>query len=67
MFRVKLNVGFDELAWFDDSPDAGSPDCVCSYCGFVISEDVDVAYRFFRPSDNTELRLHMECLQIMMK
>lgn len=21
------------LRWFDDSPDAGSPACICSYCG----------------------------------
>lgn len=26
------------IRWFDDSPDAGEPDCVCSYCGERMEE-----------------------------
>lgn len=65
-FLIKLNVGFDELAWFDTSPDQGHPDCICSYCGFVIQEDDD-SCRFFRQSDNTEVRLHVECFRLLSK
>jgi len=28
--QIKINIGFDELAWFDKSPEAGDPDCICS-------------------------------------
>lgn len=24
------------IAWFEDSPDAGDPRCICSWCGDVI-------------------------------
>lgn len=59
---IELKIDPDQLAWFDTSPDAGDPDCICSYCGFVITED-DVPIRFFRESNNTEARLHIECFR----
>jgi len=64
--RIKINIGFDELAWFESSPDAGDINRICSYCGFVISKDDD-SCRFCRPSDNKEVRLPMECFQLLLK
>lgn len=49
---------FGDLTWFNDSPDTGDPACVCSLCGKVIEEG-EIPLRIFRPSNNTELRLHM--------
>lgn len=48
-----------ELKWFSDSPDMGSPECICSYvpCSGVISE---VPVRIFR-EDGKELRFHFKC------
>ena len=34
--KISLNIKSEDLAWFEMSPDAGDPDCICSYCGFVI-------------------------------
>src|SRR6266498_5888922 len=48
------------LTWFSDSPDAGDPTCICSFCGDMIEED-EMPLRIFRESDNTEMRLHMKC------
>jgi len=48
------------LTWFKDSPDRGDPACICSLCGEIIDED-EMPLRMFRDSDNTELRLHMDC------
>jgi hypothetical protein len=43
----RLNIEPDELAWFDTCPDAGDPDCICSYCSFVVQDDDDLI-RFWR-------------------
>jgi hypothetical protein len=59
---IELKIELDQLAWFKTSPDAGDPDCICSYCGFVIPED-DWPIRIFRECDNTEARLHLECFR----
>lgn len=36
----------NEITWFDNSPDAGDPDCLCSWCNKVIGED-ELPIRFF--------------------
>ena len=48
---LKLNIPLCDLAWFDTSPDVGDPNCICSYCGFVIREDDDLI-RFWRRGDD---------------
>jgi hypothetical protein len=48
------------LTWFEDSPDTGDPACICSFCSKVIEEGL-IPLRIFRSSDDTELRLHVDC------
>lgn len=47
----------DRITWFSDSPDKGTRECICSWCGHVIFEEP------FRNWDqyNRELRLHEKC------
>lgn len=47
------------LKTFDESPDAGDPHCVCSYCDCRIDED-ETPYRCW--SEGKEIRLHERCL-----
>ena len=63
---LKFNIPLCHLAWFETSPDAGDPDCICSYCGFVIPED-DVPARFLCEGGKLEIRLHWECLKLLTK
>ena len=53
--------GDPELRWFADSPDAGDPLCICSYCLCLIEEGA-VPIRFFG-EDNREQQLHEDCFQ----
>ena len=46
---------------FTDSPDAGSPACLCSRCGDVISEEQAPALRVFDDELNVEYRYHITC------
>ena len=62
--EIKINIPLCHLAWFETSPDAGDPDCICSYCGFVIPED-EVPVRLFGKSDKLEIRLHSECIRLL--
>lgn len=55
-----------ELTYFDDSPDAGTPECICSYCGFMIGAD-EVPLRIFSNKENKEARLCMNCLEVFSK
>lgn len=64
--NIALAIAGDDLAWFEDSPDAGDPACICSYCGFAITED-QLCYRTFCKTDNTEARLCDNCLQLLDK
>ena len=63
---LKFNIPLCELAWFETFPDAGDPDCICSYCGFVFLKD-DALIRFFGESGKFEIRLHAECYRILTK
>lgn len=54
-------TGATELRWFDDSPNAGDPLCICSYCECLI-EEAAVPIRFFG-EDKREQRLHADCFQ----
>lgn len=59
-----MRLRFDEepeLKFFPDSPDAGHYACICSYCEEVIDEAPVI--RFFRKDDNSEARLHKDCLE----
>lgn len=51
-----------ELKFWPDSPEAGDPMCICSYCEEII-EDAPVI-RFFDREKNTEARLHLECFKV---
>jgi len=71
--KLNLNIGCDELAWFETSPDAGDPDCICSYCGFVIPEG-EVPIRLSHDchqedcaQKNREARLHQDCFRLLAK
>ena len=60
----QLPIEFDPdivgLHWFDDSPDPGTPECVCSWCGNLIQEG-DTLLRIFHYSEHSEARLHVVC------
>lgn len=56
-----ITVDFSKLKWFTDSPFAGDPDCICSLCGKIISED-DVPIRMWNEKKPIkEIRLHWNC------
>ena len=60
-----LGLSFDEepeLKFFNDSPDAGDPACICSYCEEVINDAPVI--RFFDREKDTEARLHVDCLEV---
>lgn len=59
----QLQVPINALTWFDDSPDAGDPDCFCSWCRLPIGER-EHPIRLFReisPKDVLEARFHDAC------
>lgn len=53
---------FHLLTWFEDSPNAGDPGCICSLCKKLI-EEVETPLRMIRERDNHELRLHRHCAE----
>ena len=70
---LNLNIKCDDLAWFETSPDAGDPDCICSYCGFVITKD-EVPIRLSHDCHQEdcalkkrEARLHQACFRLLVK
>jgi hypothetical protein len=67
----RLQIHCEELAWFETSPKAGDPECICSYCGFVIPE-TDIPIRLYhtckRPDcdfEKKEARLHQACFGLL--
>ena len=46
------------LRWFDDSPEAGDPACICSHCDKIIADEVPI--RLWN-AHNQEARLHQRC------
>lgn len=71
--EITLNINWDDLALFETSPDVGDPDCICSYCGFVIQED-EVPIRFGHTCNlpdcdckDKEARLHQACFRLLAK
>lgn len=46
-----------EIRWFTNSPNAGDPDCFCSWCGLVITE---CAVRLLSVDETREARFHVE-------
>lgn len=50
----------EKVTWFTDSPRAGDPKCVCSYCRNPIVHG-ELPVRSRRQRDNAELRLHILC------
>lgn len=60
----ELQVPLTALLWFTDSPDAGDPGCLCSWCGKVIERGVPIRmYREITPRDVLEARLHDACCE----
>lgn len=53
----------EDLTWFDNSPDPGDPECKCSLCWEVISED---PIRMWNRAGQ-ECRLHERCLMLVVK
>lgn len=49
------------VTWFADSPDAGDPKCLCSFCYDLITEEQAPAIRVFDTEKNLEARFHQEC------
>ena len=55
------------ITWFRDSPDAGDPRCLCSWCGERIGEDEAPVIRMFDSDANTEARFHRGCYYAVMQ
>lgn len=54
-----------QIPFDEKSPDAGDPDCMCSYCGFQIKED-DMPIRMFtKTKPMKEARFHISCFEIV--
>lgn len=59
------------LAWFNDSPDAGDPRCICSYCSERIEQQAEGEDDFLNDYEgepirmwdgaNGEMRFHQRC------
>jgi len=47
------------ITWFNNSPEAKTPECVCSLCGKVIDEFVPI--RIWKEQYNIEARFHKKC------
>ena len=52
----------NKLKWFKDSPDAGSPECICSLCKTVISAKA-LPVRLWDVKEKEEIRFHEGCFQ----
>ena len=57
---IHLNISFDELAWYSDSPDTGDPACVCSYCNKAIPKG-ELCLRIANVLTGKEARLCEPC------
>ena len=63
--ELKLLPEFrDKIKWFDSSPDAGDPSCLCSYCEELIDEH-EMPIRAFDTEKNLEARFHIKCFGIV--
>lgn len=49
-----------KIKWFDLSPDAGDPSCLCSLCGELIGEE-EMPIRAFDADKGLEARFHIKC------
>lgn len=60
-----LTIDQEGLRWFENSPSAGDPACLCSHCGQVIGNE-EIPIRLWREVDENvlEARLHHACFQI---
>lgn len=68
---VVQSNGPGTLLWFDDSPDTGSSECLCSACYLPIAETRQTILRVWNdtgalmdhddPRDNLEMRFHHAC------
>lgn len=63
MLKIKQEY-IGKIKWFGESPDAGEPNCHCSYCGDLISEE-EVPIRFFNTIEMTEARFHEVCFLLI--
>jgi hypothetical protein len=50
------------ILWFHDSPDAGTPECICSWCRKPIGEE-EVPVRLFYKEEWLEARFHPACFE----
>jgi len=55
-----LRKYLDKIKWFDLSPDAGAPNCICSLCEQLIGEN-EVPIRAFDTARGLEARFHIKC------
>lgn len=57
-------VQHPESWWFDDSPDAGDPECICSICRREIPHAENLMRMFQREDEVTlEARFHQHCFE----
>ena len=56
----RLQICCGDLAWFETSPPAGDPDCICSYCGFVILE-TQIPMRLYHTGKHPGCDMEADC------
>lgn len=65
---VRMSVAWsilnDELPFFEGSPDAGDPACICSYCGRQITAG-QVPLRIHSKDGKLEARLCQDCQDLL--
>lgn len=52
-----------QIQWFDESPDQGSPECICSLCGKPLAE---LTIRLFDETSEQEARFDKICFDLVM-
>ena len=52
------------IKWYQDSPDAGDPSCLCSFCEKMISEEECPIRMWNNKTDSSlEARFHEDCFK----
>ena len=49
-----------KITWFPNSPSIGDPDCICSWCGQLITLDQSPAVKLRKLVNKLEARFHIK-------
>lgn len=57
-----MSTPLKQITWFANSPQAGDPTCICSWCYQPIGEHDAPIIRLFDSDAGTEARFHRRCV-----